>query len=66
MIYDAANRFGLFEPVCATPGPRPLGLTGMLMREGVRRATALGAEAVYVGTDSAWPRTVSTRRWDSR
>lgn len=50
MIYDAQNRYGLFEPVCATPEPRPLGLTGALMHEGVRRAMARGAEAVYVGT----------------
>lgn len=50
MIYDAQNGYGLFEPVCATPGPRPLGLTGLLMREGVRRAMALGARDVYVGT----------------
>jgi predicted N-acetyltransferase YhbS len=50
MIYDTGNRFGLFEPVCATPAPRPLGLTGGLMREGVRRVLALGAEQCYVST----------------
>jgi predicted N-acetyltransferase YhbS len=50
MIYDADNRFGLFEPVCATPEPRPLGLTGALMLEGHRRVRALGAEHCYVGT----------------
>lgn len=50
MIYDAQNDYALFEPVCATPGPRPLGLTGLLMHEGVRRVLALGARDVYVGT----------------
>jgi len=50
MIYDEDNRFGSFEPVCATPGPRPLGLTGILMLEGYRRVRELGAEHCYVGT----------------
>jgi len=55
MIYDSANRYGLFEPVCATRDPRPLGLTGLLMREGVRRAMALGAQHCYVGTGYGMP-----------
>lgn len=55
MIYDAANHYGLFEPVCATPAPRPLGLTGLLLHEGVRRATALGAEHCYVGSGYGMP-----------
>ena len=50
LIYDAANRFGLFEPVCATPAPRPLGLTGALMLEGFRRMQSLGAEICYVSS----------------
>jgi mycothiol synthase len=50
MIHDAQNGYALFEPVCATPNPRPLGLTGLLMHEGVRRAVALGAREVYVGS----------------
>lgn len=50
MTYDDDNRFGLFEPVCAIPGPRPLGLTGKLMLEGHLRVRALGAEHCYVGT----------------
>ncbi len=50
MIYDEDNRFGLFEPVCATPRPRPLGLTGLLMGEGHRRACELGAECCHVAT----------------
>lgn len=50
MIYDEENRFGYFEPVCATPKPRPIGLTGMLMLEGWRRVRLLGAEDCYVQT----------------
>lgn len=55
MIYDARNGYALFEPVCATPGPRPLGLTGLLLHEGVRRAMALGARDVYVGSSYGMP-----------
>jgi predicted N-acetyltransferase YhbS len=55
MIYDSANRYGLFEPVCATPAPRPLGLAGWLMHEGVRRVMALGAQDCYVGTGYGMP-----------
>ena len=50
MIYEEDNRYGLFEPVCATPKPRPLGLTGLLMVEGHRRACELGAECCHVAT----------------
>lgn len=50
MIYDADNRFGSFEPVCATPSRRPLGLTAALLQEGHFRARQLGAEHCYVGT----------------
>jgi len=50
MIYDEVNRFGLFEPVCATRGPRPIGLTGLLMQEGWRRVRELGALTCHVGT----------------
>ena len=55
MIYDADNRFGSFEPVCATPERRPLGLTGALMLEGWRRVRELGAEHCYVGTGIGMP-----------
>jgi mycothiol synthase len=55
MIYDADNRYGLFEPVCATRKPRPLGLTGGLLHEGVRRVLALGARECYVGTSFGMP-----------
>jgi GNAT superfamily N-acetyltransferase len=50
MTYDENNRFGSFEPVCAIPGPKPLGLTGKLMLEGYRRVRQMGAEHCYVGT----------------
>ena len=50
MIYDEDNRFGSFEPVCATRGPRPLGLVAALMAEGYRRVRELGAEHCYTGT----------------
>jgi mycothiol synthase len=50
MTYDEDHRFGSFEPVCAVPGPKPLGLTGKLMLEGYRRVRQMGAEHCYVGT----------------
>ena len=50
MTYDAANRVGSFEPVCATPEPRPLGLTATLLDTGWHRVRALGARHCYVGT----------------
>jgi predicted N-acetyltransferase YhbS len=62
MIYDEVNRFGMFEPVCATPGPRPLGLTGTLMLEGYKRVREMGAEHCYVGTGIGMP---ANRFYDS-
>jgi ribosomal protein S18 acetylase RimI-like enzyme len=48
--YDAANRRGIFEPVCTHPAHRRLGLAQALMREGLLRLVALGAVDVTVDT----------------
>jgi mycothiol synthase len=55
MIYDEANRFALFEPVCTHPDHRRRGLARALMFEGLRRVKALGATDVYVGTGDQVP-----------
>lgn len=47
---DAANRFGIFEPVCTHPDHRRKGLARSLMFEGLRRMQAQGAEVVSVST----------------
>ena len=62
MIYDEDNRFGLFEPVCAHPESRRLGLTRKLMLEDWRRVRELGAEECYVGTGIGMP---ANRFYDS-
>jgi len=55
LFYDADNSFGLFEPVCATPLRRPLGLTAALMQEGHRRVHERGAKHCYVPSSLGRP-----------
>ncbi|MBN1681482.1 MAG: GNAT family N-acetyltransferase [Anaerolineae bacterium] len=55
VIFDEANRCGIFEPVCTHPDHRRKGLARSLMIEGLRRLKALGATDVYVGTGDAVP-----------
>jgi mycothiol synthase len=50
ITWDAANRRGIFEPVCTHPEHRRRGLALTLMREGLRRLRALGAADAYVET----------------
>ncbi len=55
MIYEEANQFGLFEPVCTHPDHIRKGLASALMFEGMHRVKALGAVEVYVATGDMVP-----------
>jgi predicted N-acetyltransferase YhbS len=48
--YDEHNRMGILEPVGTIPDFRRRGLGREVVLEGIRRAAALGAEKVYVGS----------------
>lgn len=48
--FDAANRFGVFEPVGCHSAHRQKGLTKAVMLEGLRRLQALGATRAFVNT----------------
>jgi predicted N-acetyltransferase YhbS len=48
--YDGHNRMGMLEPVGTHPDYRRQGFGGEVVMEGIRRAAALGAEKVYVGS----------------
>jgi predicted N-acetyltransferase YhbS len=47
--YDAQNRVGALEPVGTVPDHRRMGLAREVIREGLRRVAAMGAEKVVVG-----------------
>ena len=55
VCWDSCNRRGTFEPVCTHPDHRRRGLAKALMLEGMRRAQALGADVIDVGTGDADP-----------
>ncbi|MBN1203083.1 MAG: GNAT family N-acetyltransferase [Anaerolineae bacterium] len=55
VTYNEANRYGVFEPVCAHSDHRRKGLSRALMFEGMHRLKALGAADVYVGAGDAVP-----------
>jgi len=55
VCWDSANAHGIFEPVCTHPEHRRLGLAKALMLEGMRRARAMGAEVIDVGTGDMDP-----------
>jgi len=48
--YDEKNKMGVLEPVGAHPDFRRKGLGREVVMEGTRRAAALGAERVWVGS----------------
>jgi len=50
IAYDGANGQAVFEPVCTHPDHRRRGLAASLMREGLHRLRAHGAQDVVVGT----------------
>jgi mycothiol synthase len=50
ITYDAANRYGIVEPVCTDPDHRRHGLAQALIVEGLRRLRGLGAEVASVET----------------
>jgi ribosomal protein S18 acetylase RimI-like enzyme len=55
VIYDEANRRGLFEPVCTHPAHRRKNLAQSLMFEGLQRLRAVGAREVTVETGDMLP-----------
>lgn len=55
VIYDEANRRGLFEPVCTHPAHRRKNLAQSLMFEGLHRLKALDACEVTVETGDMIP-----------
>jgi len=55
LTWDEANRRGVFEPVCTHPEHRRRGLALALMREGLRRLSALGAVDACVETGDMDP-----------
>lgn len=55
VIFDDANHFGLFEPVCTHPDHRRKGLARALMVEGLHRLKALGVVYVHVDTGDQIP-----------
>lgn len=55
VCWDDLNRHAIFEPVCTHPEHRQRGLAKALMLEGMRRAAALGAATIEVGTGDADP-----------
>jgi GNAT superfamily N-acetyltransferase len=60
--YDAANRRGIFEPVCTHPDHQRKGLAGALMHEALLRLKALGAVDATVDTGDMVP---ANRFYDS-
>jgi len=50
--YDSYNRAGILEPVGTHPDFRGHGLGKEVVLEGIRRAAALGADKVWVGSGS--------------
>jgi GNAT superfamily N-acetyltransferase len=60
--YDAANRRGIFEPVCTHPDHQRKGLAGALMQEGLLRLRAIGAVDATVDTGDMVP---ANRFYDS-
>lgn len=60
--YDAANRRGIFEPVCTHPDHQRKGLAGALMQEALLRLRAMGAVDATVDTGAMVP---ANRFYDS-
>jgi mycothiol synthase len=58
--YDEANKIAMFEPVGCHSGHRRRGLATAVMREGMRRLRALGAERVYV---NRWGSSAANRQF---
>jgi mycothiol synthase len=55
VCWDWPNRLAIFEPVCTHPSHQRHGLARALMLDGMRRAHALGAETIVVGTGDMDP-----------
>jgi GNAT superfamily N-acetyltransferase len=70
--YDEVNRMGILEPVGTHPDFRRRGLARAVVMEGIRRAAALGADRVWVGSGQPFYEAVGFRkryasyRWTKR
>ena len=65
--YDSLNRMGILEPVGTHPDFRGLGLAREVVFEGIRRAAALGAEKVLVGSGQRFYEQIGfEKKWVSR
>ncbi len=60
--YDAVNRVGALEPVGTVPEHRGKGLAREVIYEGLRRASALGAEKVVVGGGQEYYQSIGFER----
>lgn len=56
--FDPTNRIGIFEPVGTHPDYRRRGLGRAVVMEGLRRAAALGAREVWVGSSQDFYRSI--------
>lgn len=65
--YDAPNHMGTLEPVGTRPEFRRMGLGRAVVTEAIRRAAALGATQVVVGSDQQFYHAIGfVKRWESR
>jgi predicted N-acetyltransferase YhbS len=60
--YDSHNRMGILEPVGTHPDFRRLGLGREVVLEGIRRAAALGARKVWVGSGQRFYEAIGFQR----
>jgi ribosomal protein S18 acetylase RimI-like enzyme len=60
--YDARNEIGVLEPVGTHPDYRRRGLARAVVREAIRRAAALGAKDVWVGSGQEFYEAVGFRK----
>ena len=60
--YDSCNRMGILEPVGTHPDFRGLGLGREVVLEGIRRAAALGADKVWVGSGQPFYEAIGFRK----
>jgi predicted N-acetyltransferase YhbS len=60
--YDEINRMGMLEPVGTHPDFRRRGLARTVVMESIRRAAALGAKSVWVGSDQEFYLAVGFQR----
>ena len=60
--YDGHNRIGILEPAGTHPDFRRRGLGREVVMEGIRRAAALGAKKIWVGSGQRFYEAIGFRR----